>query len=361
MSSSVFSGVQPRPVRARSLEATSLGGSPRATRLLARDDVDAGDPARGLDHLAHRRARRAAEVVDRMAPGLGLLQREDVRAPEVLDVDVVAHRGPVRRRVVRAEDRDALAFARGRLQHERDQVRLGMMVLAQLTARPGDVEVAQRDRGEAVGARLVGEHPIDRELRVPVRVDRPVRRVLGDQVDVRLAIRRRRRGEHDPLDPVRSHRVEQVERADDVAAVVALRELDGLGDQRQRREVHDAVDSRHGRVDRLGVEQVDLQELGTGGNGGAVAAVERVEHGDLVAALQQLLGDDRADVAGTAGDEESHGATRLARGDHFDLDPASSARASRRRSPWWAPGDRSARRPAPPRSPPRRPRLAGSS
>ena len=140
------------------------------------------------------------------------------------------------------------------------------------------------------GANNTGSPKDDPTYIPPGWNDWPVRRVLGDQIDVRLTVRRRRRGEHDPLDPVGSHRVEQVERADDVAAVVALRELDGLGDQRQRREVHDAVESRHRGVDRLDVEQVDLQELGTGGNGGAMAAIERVEHGDLVAARQQAAG-----------------------------------------------------------------------
>src|SRR6185436_5349783 len=39
---------------------------------------------------------------------------------------------------------------------------------------------------------------------------------------------------------------------------------------------------------------------------------EVVEHHDLVAGAEQLLGDDRADVAGAAGDEELHGRGMLA-------------------------------------------------
>ena len=83
--------------------------------------------------------------------------------------------------------------------------------------------------------------------------------------------------------------------------------LDRLADQRQRREVQrrrrTAVE-RGG--DRGGVEQVGLDERRALGHRRAVAAVERVEHGDVVAAGDQLLGDDRADVAGSAGDEEAH-------------------------------------------------------
>ena len=37
-----------------------------------------------------------------------------------------------------------------------------------------------------------------------------------------------------------------------------------------------------------------------------MAALERVEDRDLVAAVKQVLGDDRADVPGAAGDEKAH-------------------------------------------------------
>ena len=42
-----------------------------------------------------------------------------------------------------------------------------------------------------------------------------------------------------------------------------------------------------------------------------MAAVERVEHRHVVAARDELLGDDRPDVAGSAGDEQAHGAARI--------------------------------------------------
>ena len=124
MSSSVCSGAQPSPARARSLAATSRGGSPARRGLLDRDDLAPGHRARGLDDLAHRVAGRRPEVVDVVPPADRLLQRQQVRAAEVVDVDVVAHRGAVRGRVVGAEDRDALARAGRGLQHERDQMRL---------------------------------------------------------------------------------------------------------------------------------------------------------------------------------------------------------------------------------------------
>ena len=70
--------------------------------------------------------------------------------------------------------------------------------------------------------------------------------------------------------------------------------------------MHDAVHPGQGGGERGGVEQVGLDERRAFGHGLAVAAVERVEHGDVVPAGEQPLGDDRADVAGSAGHEKAH-------------------------------------------------------
>src|SRR5918998_925709 len=78
----------------------------------------ARDPARGLNDLADGEARAVAEVIDAVLARPRRLQRQQVGAPEVLDVDVVAHRRPVARGVVGAEDPDRVARAGGRLEHE---------------------------------------------------------------------------------------------------------------------------------------------------------------------------------------------------------------------------------------------------
>ena len=55
------------------------------------------------------------------------------------------------------------------------------------------------------------------------------------------------------------------------------------------------------------VEQVDLDVARAVGDRAGVAAREIVEHDDLVAGVEQLLGDDGADVARPARDQELHG------------------------------------------------------
>src|SRR4051794_6230909 len=285
-------------------------GIARAPALLVDRDLPSGHRARGLDHLAHREAGAVAEVVDLVHAGIRrALEPEDVRLPEVLDVDVIPDRGAVIRRVVRPEHGHVLPLARGGLEHERDQVRLGLVVLAEVAAGPRDVEVAQRDRAEPVRPALVGDHAIDRELRVPVGVDRVGGQRLGHGHLGGLAVDRAGRGEHEPPDARLAHRVEEVERRDEVAAVVALGVLDGLRDERERREVQHRVPPL-GESGLGGLEVVEghVEVAGALRDRAGVATVEVVEDRDLVARVDELGGHDGADVAGAAGHEELHAA-----------------------------------------------------
>src|SRR4051794_21070865 len=285
-------------------------GIARAPALLVDRDLPSGHRARGLDHLAHREAGAVAEVVDLVHAGIRrALEPEDVRLPEVLDVDVVPDRGAVIRRVVRPEHGHALPLARGGLEHERDQVRLGLVVLAEVAAGPRDVEVAQRDRAEPVRPALVGDHAVDRELRVPVGVDRVGGQRLGHGHLGGLAVDRAGRGEHEPPDARLAHRVEEVQRRDEVAAVVALGVLDGLRDERERREVqHRVPPLGEGGLGGLEVVERHVEVAGALRDRARVATVEVVEDRDLVARVDELGGHDGADVAGAAGHEELHAA-----------------------------------------------------
>src|SRR5690606_6918794 len=55
------------------------------------------------------------------------------------------------------------------------------------------------------------------------------------------------------------------------------------------------------------VRQVELHEAGTFRDGGSVPGGKVVDDDDVVAGSDQRLGRDAADVAGSAGDEDSHG------------------------------------------------------
>src|SRR5437763_2136978 len=63
-------------------------------------DVCAGDRAGRVDDLADRVSRAVAQVVDVVTRRLPGVEREEVRAGEVVDVDVIAHRRPIGCRIV---------------------------------------------------------------------------------------------------------------------------------------------------------------------------------------------------------------------------------------------------------------------
>src|SRR5437588_97921 len=89
------------------------------TRIGARHAA-ASDALGGRDHLANRMADAGAEIGGNAeAAPQQEIERLDVRLGQVLDVDVVAHRGAVRRRIVGAEHVDLRPPAHRRLQHQR--------------------------------------------------------------------------------------------------------------------------------------------------------------------------------------------------------------------------------------------------
>ena len=64
-------------------------------------------------------------------------------AAQVVHMNVIANAGPIRRRIIGAEHGDGLASTERRLQHERNQMRFGIVVLADAAVfgTSGHVEV----------------------------------------------------------------------------------------------------------------------------------------------------------------------------------------------------------------------------
>ena len=115
-----------------------------------------------------------------------------VRVGQIGHVDVVADARSVRCRVVVAEQGERLP-ALDRRQHGRDQVGLGIVVLADRIGRTGHVEVAQGHATEPVRPAVPGERAFERTLRLAIRVDRPGLVVLADRRPQRQAVDRRGR------------------------------------------------------------------------------------------------------------------------------------------------------------------------
>lgn len=86
-----------------------------------------------------------------------MLERFYVSTREIVHVDVVSDARAVGRGIVRAEDLQLRPLSRGGAQGERNQVGLGIVQLADLTALIGSrrVEISQADKTKSVGA-IVG-------------------------------------------------------------------------------------------------------------------------------------------------------------------------------------------------------------
>src|SRR6201985_3851866 len=128
-------------------------GVARAPRCQLDRDGVAGALAGRVDYLLDAVAVAVAEVVDLVRARLDGVKGEQVRVRQVRDVDVVADAGAVRGRVVVAVHHELVALAAGDLEHDRDQVGLRGVPLAQAAALlrqhgAGRVEVAQRRGAE---------------------------------------------------------------------------------------------------------------------------------------------------------------------------------------------------------------------
>ena len=290
----------------------------RVARAPRRDPVGHGAPLHPLDggdDLEHARGLVAADV-EGAGRGRGVVEQHlrgrDVGLGEVLDVDVVAQAGPVRRRPVVAVDGHRLARL-GRPHHQRQQVRRAPV--GQLRRRgPGHVEVAQRGPAQTRGVGVAAHRPLPRELGLAVGARRERRVVLGDRLRARLAVDRGARGVDDPPDPRRGHGPQQRDGAADVLLVVVQRHRDRLGHRLLRGEVHHPVErpprgqsGEHGGQVR--VEQARAQQLDVVGEALGQPRREVVHHDGVVAGRAQRTHHVGADVAGPSGQQPgAHGA-----------------------------------------------------
>ena len=298
--------VQPSFVLSFLGSATSAGASLADLQR----DLATGDLLARLDHLHHRVAVAGPDVEDLAGGGGRRLDREPVRRGEIGGVHVVANAGAVGRRVVGAEDLQRIHPALSDPQHQRNEVGLGIVVLAVRTVGvgAGGVEVAKQREPESVGLREVADHPLDGELGPGVGAAGHLLGLLAHgHLGVEAVGRTRAREEH-PVDVRLAHRRQQAERADDVVAVVVVGVGHRLADVGRRGEVHHRLDAvvLHDRGELRGVGEVAHHET-IRGHRVAMAEAEVVV-GDGVGAFgDQVAKAGGPDESGAAGDEDLHG------------------------------------------------------
>ena len=117
--------------------------------------------AAAIDHFAHTRAAAGAEIVKGT---LLRFERQDMRARQIENVNVVANAGAIRCVVIGAVNFNMRFFAERDLQHIRDEMRLAAMVFAKFCRRAGGIEIAQRDKAQSVDLIVPAQDFLEGEL-----------------------------------------------------------------------------------------------------------------------------------------------------------------------------------------------------
>ena len=250
-------------------------------------------------------------------PSHGVPQRSQVPVGEVDDVDVIAKAGPVRRRVVAAENVEVLPASDGHLRDEGHQiVRDAGRILADLTMRPDRIEIPQQaHRPVVVGDGDVGQDLLHHQLGAAVRIRRAEGGVLPDRNRIRIPVHGCRGTEHDGAYTRLEHGLQQNDRSADVVVVVRQWSCDRFPDGFHAGEVDDRIDAVLGEqlVQQCAVADISGDVTRTD----AGDALDPAQHAGL--GIGEVVDDDRldtgfdelhdgvaADVAGPAGDKNCH-------------------------------------------------------
>ncbi len=265
----------------------------------------------GAEHLIEggeqleKRDRATAGEIDHLARHSGGIGGQEIA------VGHVGHEGEIAGLVPVAVD-DRLAALEDGGNEQRDHGRVGA---GRVLSGTEDVEIAQRDRFEAVGGGEGLGIVLGGQLCRSIGRDRSgeVGFALGDERLV--AIGAGGSGVDDAADARLAGRVEQI---DGCGHTMRMRGERGFDAQRHRGQgglVKDAVDLFHGPGHGCGVEQIAADEFDAVPQVIEVrfeAGAEIVEHADGIAPPHQGLGDMGADEARASGNQEStHESTSL--------------------------------------------------
>src|SRR5580658_7760744 len=163
----------------------------------------------------------------------------------------------------------------------------------------GGVEIAESGVVDAGVSAVVGEDFFEAEFGFAVGVDGIFGMIFGDGDGVRLAVGGGGGRENEFLHAVASYGVEKIDASSDVGGVEGAGFADGFGDESFAGEMHDGVDLVFGKdfFDLRAHAEIGSAENRFGRDGGGMALLKIIEGDDLVAAGEEHLRADAADVA----------------------------------------------------------------
>src|ERR1039458_6184025 len=280
-----------------------------ATSFLPDHQRLAGDTLHALQHLAHAVAVAVAAVAYRRAAAAAqIVERIDVGAGEILDVDIVAHAGAVWGVVIGAVDRNLPPLTDDGLTGDLDQQGCVARGLAdpRLGIRAGNIEVTQAHIAEIADGGQIAQYPLGHQFGGAVGVDGDERHVFGGYAAGRHSVHGRGRREHQLAHTVLHACLKQAAGRAGVIAVVFERityrfRYDGVGG-----EMHDGV---YVVFAQHALEQLPVTDLADDQRciayGLSETGIEIVERHDALATCLQLQQHVTANVACAPCDQDS--------------------------------------------------------
>ena len=222
---------------------------------------------------------------------------------------VIADAGAVGSRIVAAIHIQRGSASKGRIDHQRNQMRFGTMILPQAAGRigTGGIEIAQAGAAKPMHLTSPAQRPLDHPFTVAISRLRVDRRVLGDR---RIAVQIEQRGgggQHEPPHAMPHAAVDQPDAVGGVVQQIAHRHAHAFAHLRQGGEVEHRVPvavRQHG-VDRRAVIQVRDNQCHAGRNRLAMARQQIIQHGHTVTPVQQRSNQMAADITCPAGDQKT--------------------------------------------------------
>ena len=274
-------------------------------------NFQAGDFFNRGDDFADRVGGAGAEVVEIGGAGFVEFFKDlNVGTGKVVHVNVVAQAGAIGGRIIRAEDLDVFATSGGGVDHEGDEMSLGVVVFADraVLRRSGGIEIAESRKAQSVGVRECLQAVLDVELGLPVGIDRCLREGLHHGQGLGFAVGRAGRGKDEFGNAVIEHGLEEAEGRDEVVLVVFAGFGDRFAHVGEGCEMHDQLDLflAENFGNRFGIAEIAIVEGNGGMHGGSMPEDQVIEHYRFVTRSLQLTHAMATNVARSSYDENFH-------------------------------------------------------
>mmetsp|Transcript_17998 Transcript_17998/g.27417 ORF Transcript_17998/g.27417 Transcript_17998/m.27417 type:complete len:246 (+) Transcript_17998:11501-12238(+) len=183
---------------------------------------------------------------------------------QVTHMHIVANAGAIRRLVVRAINRQRITFTGDSVQHQRDQMGLGLVKLTDLSLRirSGHIEITKDDMAQAKGGFKVDQDIFDGTFRRAIGIDRVLFAVFVQDHIVLIAVGRTSGRKDKVHTSRRNSRLDQVERAHDIVAPVFAGQLHAFAHLAEGSKVHhrNGLVLGKGRINCGTVHQITLDK-----------------------------------------------------------------------------------------------------